>query len=47
MRVDHVKNFRPPKEFTEIKEDEKLEDMKTYKPSGPEGRGWGEFREYT
>jgi len=52
IRVDHVKKFKPPKEFLEVKEgedgqaDENDED-KIYKPSGPDGRGWGEFRDYT
>eukprot|EP01016_Furgasonia_blochmanni_P025193 TRINITY_DN2712_c0_g1_i4.p1 TRINITY_DN2712_c0_g1~~TRINITY_DN2712_c0_g1_i4.p1 ORF type:complete len:257 (+),score=78.09 TRINITY_DN2712_c0_g1_i4:166-936(+) len=47
IRVDHVRKFRPPKEYTEIGEDEDLKDKKVYKPSGPDGRGWDEFREYT
>ena len=29
-----------------IREDEDLTDDKIYKPSGPDGRGWGEFRVY-
>jgi hypothetical protein len=47
IRVDHVKKFRPPKEYTEIKEgiDENNFFDALYKPTGPDGRGWGEFRE--
>lgn len=51
IRVDHVKKFKPPKEFLEVKEGDEGQDVddeeKIYKPSGPDGRGWGEFRDYT
>lgn len=44
MRVDHVKEFKPPKEYYDLNpEDPEIFD-KLYKPSGPDGRGWGEFR---
>lgn len=51
-----MKKFKPPREFIEVKEDPNrkgvaIEDEdeleKLYKPSGPDGRGWGEFRQYT
>lgn len=40
--------YRPPKEYLELKEDgTDLFDDELYKPSGPDGRGWGEFRKLT
>lgn len=48
IRVDHIKQFKPPKEFLEVKQDENGNEIETiYKPSGPDGRGWGEYRDYT
>jgi hypothetical protein len=47
LRVDHVRKFRPPREYMDLK-DENIDIFdKLYKPSGPDGRGWGPFREYT
>ena len=37
IKVDHVKQYRVPKEF---RENEAL----AYNPSGPDGSGWGEFK---
>lgn len=62
--VDHVKQYKIPKEYMfissaeesegdsgesaqrkrEVKAREKFE-QKLYKPTGPDGKGWGEFRE--
>lgn len=49
LRVDHVKNYKIPTEYlnideSELKEGETIED-KLYKPTGPDGKGWGEFRQ--
>jgi hypothetical protein len=48
LRVDHVKNYKIPAEYlnideSELKEGESIED-KLYMPTGPDGKGWGEFR---
>lgn len=46
--MDHIKKFKPPREFIEVKEDENGNEIETiYKPSGPDGRGWGQYRDYT
>lgn len=42
--MDHVRQYNPPKEFLEIKEGQ---DPKDYRPTGPDGRGWGKFRNKT
>ncbi len=34
-------------EVKEGEEDNDDDEEKIYKPSGPDGRGWGEFRDYT
>jgi len=47
LRVDHVREFKPPKEYYDIQPDDPAIFDKLYKPSGPDGRGWGEFREKT
>ena len=47
LRVDHVNKFRPPKEFLEIKEDDPEFVERIYRPSGPDGRGWGDYRNMT
>lgn len=40
--------YRPPKEYLELKEEgTDILDENLYKPSGPDGRGWGEYRDYT
>jgi RNA-binding motif X-linked protein 2 len=44
IRVDHVKDYKPPN-FHQGKGD--FQEDSLYKPSGPDGRGWGRFREYT
>jgi RNA recognition motif-containing protein len=44
IKVDHLKEFKLPKENTEVNEGELVE-SKAYKPSGPDGKGWGNFRE--
>ena len=41
IRVDHVEQYKIPKEYFEI--DENDED-KIYKPTGPDGKGWGQYR---
>ena len=44
LRVDHVKKYKPPKEFMEVSEGFNTEE---YRPTGPDGRGWGKFRNKT
>jgi RNA-binding motif X-linked protein 2 len=44
IRVDHVKKYRPPREYLEVKDDDDDFFNKMYKPSGPDGKGWGEYR---
>lgn len=44
IRVDHVKDYKPPNFHQGNGE---FNDNSLYKPSGPDGRGWGRFREYT
>ena len=46
IKVDHVNEFQIPKENTILIEGEEIE-KKAYKPSGPDGRGWGNFRNLT
>jgi hypothetical protein len=41
--VDHVKNYKIPKEYYES-DSEEPEKTKIYKPTGPDGKGWGDFR---
>ena len=43
IRVDHVKQFKPPKEYLEFKEEDNFM-INLYKPSGPDGKGWGNYR---
>ena len=58
--VDHVKQYKIPREFYQISEDEQSEnssddsetkkkkwEQKVFKPTGPDGRGWGELRNCT
>ena len=52
ISVDHVKEFKPPRPEIKAKEDgaeSSSEDIegKLYKPSGPDGNGWGDFRKLT
>ena len=44
LRDDHVKKYKPPKEFMEVSEGFNTEE---YRPTGPDGRGWGKFRNKT
>jgi RNA-binding motif protein, X-linked 2 len=37
VKVDHVSQYRVPKEFNE-------ESAQVYNPTGPDGTGWGEFK---
>lgn len=46
LKVNHVKEFKIPREYLEVGEDGELDmDSKIYRPTGPDGRGWGEFRQ--
>ena len=45
IRVDHVEQYKIPREYLDIDEDG--EEKKIYKPTGPDGKGWGRFRELT
>lgn len=42
VRVDHIKKFKPPRQFTDINDQIQ---QKQYKPTGPDGKGWGKYRE--
>jgi RNA-binding motif X-linked protein 2 len=44
LKVDHVREFKLSKEYTQLLDGEDIED-KTYKPTGPDGKGWGNFRD--
>jgi RNA-binding motif X-linked protein 2 len=46
IRVDHVEQYKIPKEYFQLDELELEEngERKFYKPSGPDGKGWGEDR---
>lgn len=45
MKVDHTKDFKPPKEYLDIRDEDEITSDNLYKPSGPDGRGWGRFRD--
>jgi len=49
ITVDHVQKYRIPKEYFEEDEVEDQEEEegkdKLYRPTGPDGKGWGDFRE--
>ena len=47
IRVDHVKKYKPPKQYLELAGEDQFFESKEYKPSGPDGRGWGKFRNLT
>lgn len=47
LRVDHVDQFKIPREYFKIIDDENLTEKEIYRPTGPDGKGWGEFRELT
>ena len=42
--MDHIKKYKPPKEFMEVSEGFGTEE---YRPTGPDGRGWGKYRNLT
>lgn len=47
IRVDHVEQFKIPKEYFEIEEnphEENFQEKKLFKPTGPDGKGWGKDR---
>ena len=44
IRVDHVEQFKIPREYLEVEELDEKGERRIYKPSGPDGRGWGEDR---
>jgi RNA-binding motif X-linked protein 2 len=44
IRVDHVEQYKIPKEYFEVDEVDESGERKMYKPSGPDGKGWGEDR---
>lgn len=44
LRVDHVDQFKIPREYFKISEDENLNEKEIYRPTGPDGKGWGELR---
>jgi RNA-binding motif X-linked protein 2 len=41
IKVDHVRKYKPPREYMDL--DSKLFE-EDYRPTGPDGRGWGKFR---
>ena len=45
LKVDHVHQYRIPKEYLCLEEGQGLDEKQLYKPTGPDGKGWGEFRE--
>lgn len=44
LKVDHVHQYRIPKEYLILDDGENIEEKKLYIPTGPDGKGWGEFR---
>ena len=48
IRVDHVEQYKIPKEYFELgsddDDDNNYDKKERYKPTGPDGKGWGEFR---
>lgn len=42
--MDHVHRYKIPKEYFNLEEGEDINDKDTYRPTGPDGKGWGEFR---
>lgn len=44
LKVDHVHQYRIPKEYLTINDGENLDEKKLYMPTGPDGKGWGDFR---
>ena len=37
--------FKIPREYFKLDDDEKINDKEIYRPTGPDGKGWGEYRE--
>jgi RNA-binding motif protein, X-linked 2 len=44
IRVDHVEQYKIPKEYFQVDELDENGEKKIYKPSGPDGKGWGDDR---
>lgn len=44
IRVDHVEQFKIPREYFELDNDEINGEKAIYKASGPDGKGWGDDR---
>jgi RNA-binding motif X-linked protein 2 len=44
LLVDHIEQYKIPKEYFEYDENNEYNN-KIFKPTGPDGKGWGEFRE--
>lgn len=44
LKVDHVHQYRIPREYLNINDNEMIEEKNLYEPTGPDGKGWGEFR---
>lgn len=48
IRVDHVKQYKPPSHYYKSSRLQEQEEEKLlYRPSGPDGLGWGNYRERT
>ena len=49
--VDHVQQFKIPREFMYLSANEDSDDnqlaTKQFKPTGPDDRSWGDFRKAT
>ena len=52
IRVDHVEQYKIPREYFELESDDDDDDgdggnydkKERYKPTGPDGKGWGKYR---
>lgn len=45
IRVDHVEEYKIPKEYFELDSDDgNVNEKERYRPTGPDGKGWGKFR---
>jgi RNA-binding motif X-linked protein 2 len=44
LKVDHVHQYRIPKEYLTINDGENVDEKKLYMPTGPDGKGWGDYR---
>eukprot|EP00357_Protocruzia_adherens_P029466 CAMPEP_0115010498 /NCGR_PEP_ID=MMETSP0216-20121206/23353_1 /TAXON_ID=223996 /ORGANISM="Protocruzia adherens, Strain Boccale" /LENGTH=158 /DNA_ID=CAMNT_0002378727 /DNA_START=122 /DNA_END=595 /DNA_ORIENTATION=- len=47
LRVYHCDDYKPPKKHTYVKDDDEEQEIELYKPSGPDGKSWGKYREMT